>query len=126
MLRRFIAIGLIAFLTAVALNDDALAQSTKQSERNLQRIKKTVAKYAVPGGPAVHVDLIRGRKKLKGHISNQTDTTFVVTDSRTGMTTTVNYADVRNVSHPIPLWVKLPIIAGAVVLLTRVKFRELP
>ena len=73
----------------------------------------------------VNVDL-KDKRKFKGHIFNPSDTTFVVADTRTGTTTTVNYVDVKNVSRPISRWVELSIIVGLGVLLTRVKFRELP
>lgn len=59
--------------------------------------RASVARWGVGKDARVEIKL-RDNTKLKGYISEATEDSFTVTDSRTGVSRTMSYADVTKVS----------------------------
>jgi len=71
-----------------------LAQVAAQTQKNLERAKKNVAKLG--GGPkAKAVITLNDGTKVKGYVYNASDDDFVIRNSKTDSPTTVSYADVK-------------------------------
>jgi|ERR1043166_448098 hypothetical protein len=97
MLKKIISLSLTAFLLS-AINARvafAVAQ-TKQKETQVEKVKADVARYNLGKRPRVTVKLQDG-SKLKGNISEAKEDSFTLTDSKSGQTRTLAYADVMEV-----------------------------
>lgn len=73
-----------------------LAQVAAQTQKNLERAKKNVAKLGV-GSNAKAIITLNDGTKVKGYVDSAGDDDFVIRDSKTDSPTTVRYADVKSV-----------------------------
>ena len=74
-----------------------MAQVAAQTQKNVERAKKSVAKLGV-GSKAKATITLNDRTKVKGYIYSLGADDFVVRDSKTDSPTTVRYADVKDVN----------------------------
>ena len=74
-----------------------IAQVAAQTQKNLERAKRNVARLGV-GSKAKAVITLNDRTKVKGYIYSVGDDDFVIRDSKTDSPTTVRYADVLAVN----------------------------
>jgi len=122
MCRKTIAVVLVALLLSVTCPSRALAANTPEQEaRFAQKVKSEIAKLGTGRDARVEVKL-RDKTKLKGHISDIGDQSFVVVDDKTGSTTTVTYPQVKqvkgnNLSTGAAIAIGIAIGVGIVVLL---------
>ena len=71
------------------------AQIVEQT-RNVEKVKENIRKLGV--GESARVELkLWDQRKLKGYIREAGEATFIVADAKTGATTTVLYAEVKQV-----------------------------
>ncbi len=84
----------ISCLLTLLLMLAPLAQVAAQSQKNLERAKKNVAKLGV-GSKAKAVITLNDDTKVKGYVDSAGDDDFVIRDSKTDSPTTVRYADVK-------------------------------
>ncbi len=71
------------------------AQETPQAAK----VKAKVQKRGIGEKSRVRAQLVNG-SEVKGYISKIEETSFTVTDKKTGQTTTVSYVDVRKIQGP--------------------------
>ena len=68
-------------------------------ETSLAKVKAKVQKRGIGENSRVKVKLMNGAE-VKGYVSKIEETSFTVTDKKTGQTTTVLYADVQKIQGP--------------------------
>jgi hypothetical protein len=73
-----------------------IVQVAAQTQTNLEKSKKNVAKLGV-GSKAKATITLNDGKKVKGYVYSAADEDFVMHDGKTDAPTTVRYADVKNV-----------------------------
>jgi hypothetical protein len=73
-----------------------IAQVAAQTQTNLEKARKNVAKLGV-GSKAKATITLNNDTKVKGYVYSAGDDDFVIRDSKTDAATTVRYADVKNV-----------------------------
>jgi len=73
-----------------------MVQVAAQTQTNLEKSKKNVAKLGV-GSKAKATITLNNDTKVKGYVYSAGDEDFVIRDSKTDAATTVRYADVKNV-----------------------------
>lgn len=92
MLKRLFSIGLVVLL--IHAGNSLLIAA--QGDASTDKVKATVAKRGT--GPKAKVTVkLKDNTKLKGFISQSGSDSFTVTDSKTGQTRTLAYADVTEV-----------------------------
>ncbi len=100
MSRRYLSLVLIGAMSHMML---FMASTTVngQAEKDKRLTAKAKADVAAFGlGPDARVSVkLRQGKKLKGFISQAGEDSFVITDSKTGSTTPIAYADVAEVQR---------------------------
>jgi len=101
MLKRLISFALVVLLVFVAsesliFHDVARAG---QSDPLAQRVKADVAKRGT--GPKAKVTVkLKDSTKLKGYISDASNDSFTLADSKSGQMRTLSYQDVTEVKKP--------------------------
>jgi hypothetical protein len=123
MLKKLVSLSLAALLLSAINARVAFAVApTKQKETQVEKVKADVAKYSLGKRPRVTVKLQDG-SKLKGNISEAKEDSFTLSDSKTGQTRTLAYADVVEVkkqgglSLMAKVGIGLAITVGALALL---------
>ena len=97
MFRKLVMLVLVALLINVAGVRLAYAESKEEKQaRFVEKIKANVLKLGTGESTRVKVKL-RDQGKLEGYISDAAAETFTVTDRKTGVTSTVAYAQVKSV-----------------------------
>lgn len=97
MFKKVLSLTLIALLINLFGTTPvrAGAQIVEQT-RNVEKVKENVRKLGI--GEAARVELkLWDQRKLKGYIREAGEDNFVVADAKTGATTTVPYAEVKQV-----------------------------
>lgn len=96
MLRRTLSIGLAVVLLATAFGFKTVsAQTTADSQRS-EKVRAKVMKLGE--GPKAKVEVkLRDNTKLKGYVSKTEQDGFTITDSKTGASRTLAYAEVQDV-----------------------------
>lgn len=84
----------ISCLLTLLLMLAPIAQVAAQTQKNLERAKKNVAKLGVGPKAKANITLNDGTK-VKGYVYSAGDDDFVIRDSKTDSPTTVRYADVK-------------------------------
>lgn len=84
--------GLLSLLLILA----PIAQVAAKTQTDLEKSKKNVAKLGV-GSKAKATITLNSGTKVKGYVYSAGDDDFVIRDSKTDATTTIRYADVKNV-----------------------------
>ena len=97
MLKRLFSIGLVVLLfhagNSLLINDVAWAY---QNDVALAKVKAAVAKHGT--GPKAKVTVkLKDQTRLKGYISNASNDSFTLSDSKTGQARTLSYSDVAEV-----------------------------
>ncbi len=99
MLKKYLVLSLIVLVFNFAGGGSVFAQTQSDKDaKKIQKIKSKVAKYGTGEKAKVKVSL-RNQTKIKGYISAIEDDSFTVTDKKTGTTTKVDYAQVKDVSR---------------------------
>jgi hypothetical protein len=95
----------------------ALAGSRAEKEsRRVEKVKAGIAKLGVGKDARITVKL-SDNTKLSGYLSHVNDDSFVITDLKTGATTTVAYPEVTQVKgHNLSTGAKIAIGVGIAVL----------
>lgn len=103
MFKSILSIALTSLLLhTVICTKPAFANSRTDKDAKLaQKVKEGISKLGVGQEAQVRVTL-RDRTKLAGYISQAQEDSFVIADSKTGLTTTVAYADVAQVQGQNP------------------------
>ena len=92
MFRRTFAIMLSGILLVTAFGFQHVLAQTANDTQTTEKIRANVQKIGV--GPNARVEVkLRDNTQLKGYISAAEQDSFTVTDSKTGSTRTVSYAD---------------------------------
>ena len=96
MFRRTFAIMLSGILLVTAFGFQHVLAQTANDTQASEKIRARVQKIGV--GPNARVEVkLRDNTQLKGYISAAEQDSFTVTDSKTGSTRTVSYADASGV-----------------------------
>ncbi len=117
MFRKIIAIQVTAILMAATVCFPALTRAQTAPEfQETSKIRAAVQKLGIGRDARVEVKL-RDKTKLKGYISAAEQDSFTLTDSKTGSTQAVSYAEVDQVKkHHGGLSTRSWIIIGATVI----------
>src|SRR5262245_26507110 len=127
MFKRLISLALAALL-AIPLAHPRIAAADLNSEKEArlaEKVKAGIAKLGVGPDARVKVNL-KNKTKLAGYISETENESFVVTDLKTGHTTTVAYADVaqvqgNNLTTRTKIIIAAAIVAGVIITLYLVR-----
>ena len=110
--------GLLTFLVAAVLTNPGFAQQQTQTaaDKHAQKIRKYVKslrRWDV--GDPVTVKLYDGTK-IKGHVTETTDDYFVVSDRKTGQSTSIEYSKVKDVGEGMGTRTKAALIGVGAIL----------
>ncbi len=86
----------ISYLLTLLLILTPIAHVAAQTQPNIEKARKNVAKLGVGSKARTTVTLNDG-SKVKGYVYSAGDEDFVIRDRKTDSPTTVRYADVKNV-----------------------------
>lgn len=113
MLRKLLSLSLAALLINLAGMTPAYADSKEEKQvRFAEKVKASVLKFGTGEAARVKVKL-RDKTKLEGYISAADGEGFTVTNSKTGMATTVAYPQVKSVKgHNLSTGAKIAIGVG--------------
>jgi hypothetical protein len=121
VIRRTLAIMLTATTLATTFGFRAVGAQTSEDSQRSEKVRAKVIKLGE--GPKAHVEVkLRDRTKVKGYVSKAEKDAFTVTDSNTGASRTLAYADVTEVKHPgggisKRTWIIVGVSAAAAVLI---------
>jgi hypothetical protein len=97
MFRKALSLVLGGFLFGVAGLRLAYAGAKEEKEtRFAEKVKEGISKLGTGVEARVEVKL-RNKTKLKGYVSEASEDSFVIVDEKTGTTSTVSYAQVKQV-----------------------------
>jgi hypothetical protein len=96
MFRRAFAIMLSGILLVTAFAFQPALAQTGNDTQAIEKVRARVQKIGVGRNARVEVKL-RDNTQLKGYISSAEQDSFTVTDTKTGLTRTVSYADSSSV-----------------------------
>ena len=97
MFKKVLCLVLAGFLLSVAGLKPAYAGSKEQKEtRFAEKVKEGISKLGTGVDARIEVKL-RDKTKLKGYVSEAGKDSFVIVDEKTGATSTVTYAQVKQV-----------------------------
>jgi len=100
-----------------------MVQVAAQTQTNLEKSKKNVAKLGV-GSKAKATITLNNDTKVKGYVYSASDEDFVIRDRNTDAPTTVRYADVKSVDdnrgHSVARNVLIAVGIGAAVTIAAV------
>ena len=97
MFRKALSLALVGFLFGVAGLRLAYAGAKEEKEtRFAEKVKEGISKLGTGVEARVEVKL-RNKTKLKGYVSEASEDSFVIVDEKTGTTSTVSYAQVKQV-----------------------------
>ena len=97
MFRKALSLVLVGFLFGVAGLRLAYAGAKEEKETRLaEKVKEGISKLGTGVEARVEVKL-RNKTKLKGYVSEASEDSFVIVDEKTGTTSTVSYAQVKQV-----------------------------
>jgi hypothetical protein len=97
MFKKILSLMLVALVVNALGVCPVKADSQQDKEtRHIAKVKEGIRKLGTGPEARVEVKLI-DKRKLKGHISEATEDSFVVVDEKTGAVTTVEYSQVSQV-----------------------------
>ena len=97
MFKKVLSLVLIGFLLMVAGLRLAYAGSKEEkATRFAEKVKEGISKLGTGAEARIEVKL-RDKTKLKGYVSEAGEDSFVIVDEKTGATSTVTYAQVKQV-----------------------------
>lgn len=97
MLRRSLCISLVGLLLSQVVASPVYP-AAKQDDERIRKIKEDVHQLSQTGESHVRIEL-RDHRKLKGYIAKVEDDQFVISDLKSGKSTTVLYSDVLKVKR---------------------------
>ena len=110
----------ISYLLTLLLILTPIAHAFAQTQPNIEKARKNVAKLGV-GSKAKATITLNDGSKVKGYVFSTGDEDFVIRDHKTDSPTTVRYADVKNVDdnrgHRNAMLAALLVGAGAAITL---------
>ncbi|MBA3440463.1 MAG: hypothetical protein H0T92_11395 [Pyrinomonadaceae bacterium] len=120
MLKKYLSLTLVVLVAHMICAAPAIAKSKAEKEIEFAgKVKAGIAKIGT--GPEARVKLkLRDKTKLEGYISEAGENSFVVTDAKTGVATTVAYPQVKTVKGnnlSKGAWITIGVIAGIGVVL---------
>jgi len=99
-MKKHLTIILIGSLVFLASGGQTLARSSgKDRIPTVEAIKTKITKLGIGEKARAQIKLRNGQK-IKGYVSNAGEKDFALTDSKSGQTTTIAYADVVEVKKP--------------------------
>ena len=97
MFKKVLSLALVGFLFSVAGLRPAYANSKEEkATRFAEKVKAGISKLGTGADARIEVKL-RDKTKVKGYVSEAGEDSFVVVDEKTGATSTVTYAQVKQV-----------------------------
>lgn len=113
MYMKISSIVLIVLLAVIAYPSRAFAGDKAGKDAQFaEKVKSEIAKLGTGSDARVEIKL-RDKTKLKGHLSEVGNESFVVVDDKTGSATTVTYPQVKQVSgNNLSTGVKIAIGVG--------------
>jgi hypothetical protein len=99
MIRSTLSIMLAGVLVVTALGFRAVIAQTNTDAQRIEKVRAKVIRLGEGRNAGVEVKL-RDNTKLKGYVSQAEQDAFTVTDSKTGTSRTLPYADVQDVKKP--------------------------
>ena len=97
MFKKVLSLALVGFLFSVVGVRLTYASSNAEKEiRFAEKVKKGIGKLGTGEDARIEVKL-RDKTKLKGYVSEAGEDSFVIVDEKTGATSTVTYAQVKQV-----------------------------
>ena len=96
MIKKFVSILLAVLLLNAGMGTVYAKTNAEKETHYAEKVKQAIAKLGT-GETAVVKIKLRDKMKLEGFISAIGDDSFVVTDGKTGVTTTVAYPQVKQV-----------------------------
>jgi len=119
MFKKLLSLFLVALLINLAAMTPAYAASKEEKEaRFAEKVKASVLKVGTGEAARVKIKL-RDKTKVAGYIRAADDDGFTVIDSKTGVATTIAYAQVKSVQgHNLSTGAKIAIglgIAAAII-----------
>lgn len=118
MFKKVLSLTLIALLINLfAVTPVRAGAKVVEQTRNVEKVKENIRKLGL--GEAARVELkLWDKRKLKGYIREAGEDNFIVADAKTGATTTVTYAEVKQVkgnNHLTAAKVGLTIVKGVAI-----------
>ncbi len=96
MIKKFVSILLAVLLLNAGMGTVYAKTNTEKEARYAEKVKQAIAKLGTGEMALVKIKL-RDKTKLEGFVSAIGDDSFVVTDIKTGVATTVAYPQVKKV-----------------------------
>ncbi|MDQ3061651.1 MAG: hypothetical protein M3R14_02160 [Acidobacteriota bacterium] len=96
MIKKFVSILLAVLLLNAGMGTVYAKTNTEKEARYAEKVKQAIAKLGTGEMVLVKIKL-RDKTKLEGFVSAIGDDSFVVTDIKTGVATTVAYPQVKKV-----------------------------
>ena len=98
MLKKYLSFALVALVLNPAFGATVFASTTKEekAQKFVAKVKNNIAKLGTGKDAQVSVKLKDGTK-LKGFVSEASETGFVVTDAKTGTLTNIAYSAAKQV-----------------------------
>ena len=117
MLNKVLSLVLVGFLLSVAGVRLAYAGSKEEkATRFAEKVKEGISKLGTGAEARIEVKL-RDKTKLKGYVSEAGEDSFVIVDEKTGATSTVTYAQVKQVKgHNLSKTAKIAIGVGVILI----------
>jgi RNase H-fold protein (predicted Holliday junction resolvase) len=117
MFTKFLSLALAASLISIIISVPASAQSQTQTDaRQTEKVKARILKLETGKKVLVEVRL-KDNRILKGYVSETTDDHFDVTDAKTGVVTSVVYAQVQQLKvnkYPHQVGIGLAFVGGII------------
>ena len=98
-MRRTLSIALAGILLATASGFRTVTAQTSTDAQRIEKVRTRVIKLGEGRNARVEVKL-RDNTKLKGYLSKTEQDSFTVTESKTGTSRTLAYADVQELKTP--------------------------
>jgi len=119
MFKKYLAMSLVVLMFNSAGGGLLFAQ-TREDDKNAEltaKIKTKINKFGTGEKSKVKVEFRnQNQTNLKGYISAIDNDSFTVTDKKTGVTTRVDYTEVKKVNRPgLSTGVKIAIVAAVAV-----------
>ena len=112
MFKKLLSISLVALLINLTAMTPAYAASKEEKARFAEKVKANVLKVGTGEAARIKIKL-RDKTKVAGYVSAADDEGFTVIDSKTGMATTIAYAQVKSVQgHNLSTGAKIAIGVG--------------
>lgn len=97
MFKKVLSLALVGFLLSVAGLRPGYARSKEEkATRFAEKVKEGISKLGTGAEARIEVKLW-DKTKLKGYVSEAGEDSFVIVDEKTGGTSTVTYAQVKQV-----------------------------